>query len=124
MPRTRMCGQNGTTTTRERSSQARQDLSVSATQTRLSKKRGDSSSMTSTSRRGTKWMSRQTNEQQPVLNTNSLLTQADLPQIIKAVSTFFSVQLQHPSTTAPEDASTPDNKSEHHLIIYVDKIYI
>ena len=58
---------------------------------------------------------RQTNEEQQVLDAGLPLTQADLPRIIEVVSTFLSMQLQHPPTTVPEDTSTPDNESEHHL---------
>ena len=52
------------------------------------------------------------NEQQPVLDASSPLTQADLPWIIKAVSTYLSTQPQHPPTTTPEDTSTIYNESE------------
>ena len=110
MPRTKMCWRGGTTATRGRSTQARQDSSVSATQTRSSRKRGKSATSTN---RGTKRLCRQTttNEQQSVLNASSLLTQADLPRIIEAISTYLSTQPQQPPTTMPED-DILDNQSE------------
>ena len=115
MPRTRTCGRNAPTATRWRSSLAWQDSSISMTQTCSSRKCGSSSSATSANRGGTKRQCRQTNEEQQVLDASSPLTQADLPRIIKVVLTLLSEQPQHPHTTAPEDASTPYNESEHHL---------
>ena len=93
MPRTKTCGRGGTTATQGRSTQARQDLSVLATQTHLSRKCRKFATSTN---RGTKRLHRQTttNKQQPVLNASSPLTQADLPRIIKAVSTYLSTQPQ------------------------------
>ena len=113
MPRTKSCGRGGTTATRGRSTQARQDSSVSATQTRSSRKCRKSATSTN---RGTKRPCRQTttNKQQPVLNASLPLTQADLPRIIEAVLTFLSTQPQQPPTTTPED-DIPDNQSEHRL---------
>ena len=123
MPRTRTSGQNNPTAAHQRSFQAHQDSSVSVTQTRLSRKCGGSSSTTSVSRGGTIWQRRQTNEEQQVFDASSPLTQADLPRIIKVVLTFLSTQPQHLPTTAPEDASTPDNESELHLdLCHVDLI--
>ena len=124
MPRTKMRERYGTTTLHGRSTQACQDLLVSATQTRLSGKRGNSNSLTSAST-GTKWPHRQTvsNEKQLVLDASSPLTQIDLPQIIEAVLTYLSMQQQYPPTTILEDASTPDYKSKHQLGTQIKCIY-
>ena len=113
MLRAKMCGRGGTTATWGRSTQARQDSSVLATQTRLSRKHRKSATSINW---GTKRLCRQTttNAQQPVLNASLPLIQADLPRIIEAVSTYLSTQPQQLPTTMPED-DISGNQSEHCL---------
>ena len=95
MPRTKSCGRRCISTTHWRSTQACQDSSLSVTQTCSSRKHGNSSSAISTSK-GTKQPCKWTTShaQQLVLEASSPLTQANLPQIIKA---FFNLS-EHATT--------------------------
>ena len=54
-------------------------------------------------------------EPQPALHECRISAYSRPCTYLEAFSTYLNTQPLHPPTTAPEDASIPDNPSEHHL---------